>query len=823
MKMKWIGQHIYDLVARFRNDVYLEDLSTTTETNVLVVDSDGKVSKTTVITGDVTGITEGDNITVTDPTGPVPTVALNTSLTGLDSVTSTSFIGSLTGNAATATKIDSITNTDIVQLTGLQTLEDKSFSGGATFRGSTSGFTKIVASAVAGSTTLTLPAVTGTLATVGGTEILEGKTLTSPVISTPTGIVKGDVGLGNVDNTSDANKPVSTAGQTALDLKAPLASPNFTGNVGIGTASPEVKLQVGDGTDAAATRVYYSDNTYAELLGYGMEFSRASSYLRPTTDNTKTLYIGLSSRQWNTLSMDASTTTFNTNGSERMRITSTGNVGIGTTSPDALLEISGNAGADPGPITNPTTFRITDAGNAATGAGDVTNPWGKIEFYSEDISLTGPSVQAQIASVYNTIYSDSSDLNFYTRASPAVPLSTRMTIDAGGNVGIGTTGPSRLLHLDGVTAQTSTPFSPFLLNSRTTGNMADGFGGGVLFGINDATLTNENIIATIYGIRNGADNSGALTFNTYKGGVRSEQMRIDKDGNVGIGTSSPNVDLQIGEISTAYSGVPFGELSIGANNASIYVQGGGYGAVNTASLDLVGGYANVNVTNSIRIKGVRTSSGVGTNGSRLDFINMARGTEGDTLMSIVNSGNVGIGTTTPAQKLDVKDGFIQVSGTGPSGYGYLLNRAGQDIYSIRHLDGGLTIQNDTDSSRKEMTFNGTGNVGIGTGSPKNKLDIVGSLGRGAPVTKTTDFTVAATENWLIMNGTATITITLPTAAYWTGRELMIKNIAAYTVISASSNVKPIDTDIAATAILPATAGSWCTLVSDGTNWVTMMN
>ena len=39
--MKWIGQHIYDLVSRFRSDVYLEDLSTTTETSVLVVDSTG--------------------------------------------------------------------------------------------------------------------------------------------------------------------------------------------------------------------------------------------------------------------------------------------------------------------------------------------------------------------------------------------------------------------------------------------------------------------------------------------------------------------------------------------------------------------------------------------------------------------------------------------------------------------------------------------------------------------------------------------------------------------------------------------------------------
>jgi hypothetical protein len=158
--MKWIGQHIYDLVARFRNDVYLEDLSTTTETNVLVVDSDGKVSKTTVITGDVTGInTEGDNITVTDPTGPVPTVALNATLTGLTSITSTSFIGSLTGNADTATKIASITNTDIVQLNAIQTLTLKTLfrptiEEYAVFEGYTSGTTKLAATAVAGTTTL---------------------------------------------------------------------------------------------------------------------------------------------------------------------------------------------------------------------------------------------------------------------------------------------------------------------------------------------------------------------------------------------------------------------------------------------------------------------------------------------------------------------------------------------------------------------------------------------------------------------------------------------------------------------------------------------
>jgi len=69
------------------------------------------------------------------------------------------------------------------------------------------------------------------VASLAGTETLTNKTLTSPVINTPTGITKSDVGLANVDNTTDANKPVSTATQTALDLKANLAGPTFTGTI----------------------------------------------------------------------------------------------------------------------------------------------------------------------------------------------------------------------------------------------------------------------------------------------------------------------------------------------------------------------------------------------------------------------------------------------------------------------------------------------------------------------------------------------------------------------------------------------------------------
>jgi len=72
---------------------------------------------------------------------------------------------------------------------------------------------------------------TAALVTLSGTQQLANKTLMSPLINTPSGLTKTDVGLANVDNTSDASKPVSSAAQTALDLKAPIADPTFTGTV----------------------------------------------------------------------------------------------------------------------------------------------------------------------------------------------------------------------------------------------------------------------------------------------------------------------------------------------------------------------------------------------------------------------------------------------------------------------------------------------------------------------------------------------------------------------------------------------------------------
>ena len=66
------------------------------------------------------------------------------------------------------------------------------------------------------------------LATLSGTQTLTNKTFVTPL-----GITASDVGLGSVNNTTDANKPVSTATQTALDFKANLDSPTFIGTVNL--------------------------------------------------------------------------------------------------------------------------------------------------------------------------------------------------------------------------------------------------------------------------------------------------------------------------------------------------------------------------------------------------------------------------------------------------------------------------------------------------------------------------------------------------------------------------------------------------------------
>lgn len=90
------------------------------------------------------------------------------------------------------------------------------------------------------------------------------------------------------------------------------------------------------------------------------------------------------------------------------------------------------------------------------------------------------------------------------------------------------------------------------------------------------------------------------------------------------------------------------------------------------------------------------------------------------------------------------------------------------------------------------------------------------------ITKTADYTITGTDTWIINNKPSTaLTLTFPAASSWTGRYITVKNMQALAVNSASSNIVPIDSTTAGTAILLGVVGNWATLVSDGTNWVIM--
>ena len=90
------------------------------------------------------------------------------------------------------------------------------------------------------------------------------------------------------------------------------------------------------------------------------------------------------------------------------------------------------------------------------------------------------------------------------------------------------------------------------------------------------------------------------------------------------------------------------------------------------------------------------------------------------------------------------------------------------------------------------------------------------------LTKTADYTITGTDTWIINNKSGSaLTLTFPAASSWTGRSITVKNLQAQLVNSASSNIVPIDSATAGTAILLNVIGNWATMVSDGTNWVIM--
>jgi hypothetical protein len=152
----------------------------------------------------------------------------------------------------------------------------------------------------------------------------------------------------------------------------------------------------------------------------------------------------------------------------------------------------------------------------------------------------------------------------------------------------------------------------------------------------------------------------------------------------------------------------------------------------------------------------------------------------------------------------------------------LSDSVGTQTVFLREIVTAVDVTNATEDGRVEWQLPKAGTLATrATLDPVTGLTLAVPFSRGVPVTKTGNFTVADTENWIIINDSGECTVTLPSAATYPGREIMFKSITANGVISASSNVVGLTSEVAGDTICNADDGAYATLVSDGTNWIRM--
>lgn len=211
----------------------------------------------------------------------------------------------------------------------------------------------------------------------------------------------------------------------------------------------------------------------------------------------------------------ADTIAFSEGGAEAMRIDSSGNVGIGTTSPATQLQINSSATT----YSDQLRIRNTNFGNADIGVGS--------------------GIMAIATDTANITFHTSSNLG---TTGSAVPNNERLRVDSNGNVGIGETNPLTRLHIKAASTSTSQVWDggTDFLRLTATGNFSEQ---AIAF-----EETGSNVGAKI-GVKNTAVGAYDIIFanraNTSSTSSITEKMRINSSGNVGIGTSSPSAQLEL--------------------------------------------------------------------------------------------------------------------------------------------------------------------------------------------------------------------------------------------------------------------------------------
>jgi hypothetical protein len=539
-----------------------------------------------------------------------------------------------------------------------------------------------------------------------------------------------------------------------------VTSSNF---VGVGTTSPSYSLDI-NGTTTTALRLTDSGDVGFQMTSGGsnnaFSIRTNGSAVVMSTSNSYPLSIGVNTSSGSVLGSTTGLTiasggaaTFASNVTSNGNIISNGGViaplnggsievyNSGNSNYFDLKSVGGNFALRTRVGTGAVNALTIEAAGAATfsstlQAGAITSSvtTGNGSFYINNASLTNKNWTL----IPSTSGAETDLLFFYTGTGAG----TRMTLTNGGNVGIGTTSPQSLFDVTNVVNTAYTSVNTLvsgqtmrIANTSTT----SGVSANLLFIATGAGAGNG--LGSISGVNTGTG-SLALTFATRdSGGNVTERVRIASGGNVGIGTDSPVSALNVSGttgLTWAANGVSSGLVTIGTplTGGSLFVNtvsdgGSGY----QSGLGVDGSSGSQISTINIKAFGVRFG---GFWGSNLAF-HVTNGTSLNEAMRITQTGNIGIGTTSPSYRLDVVRGSsgVVLNLEGENAYnaetGILMSSSRAKISGFLNGSGGTPgaslrfyTMPDGGSVTERIRIDSNGNVGIGTTSPSYKLDVNGN-------------------------------------------------------------------------------------------------
>jgi hypothetical protein len=351
-----------------------------------------------------------------------------------------------------------------------------------------------------------------------------------------------------------------------------------SGNVGIGTDSLTGgrKLHVFDAGDCnlRVETTTASFDARLELIGD----SGGVSQIRFGDEVASN--IGLLTYDHTTDSM-----AFTANASERMRINSSGNVGIGTSSPASIV-----GGTDTSPV-------LSIGGSDSTLIlGDKA---GSVSFITNDgsYSTTFPDgVTGEIASISETGVGGAYGMAFYTGTTSGTNRGERLRIDASGNVGIGTEAPASPFHLttgvDGNALQINGASNAWEFMVKSGPSAVNDFPYSIGLYRDDGATPNGVIN---FG-RGSTTNNGHMTFDVNS----VEAMRVDASGNVRINnTDAGNYRLKIAYLGSGEEGIGLQTTYAGTSNMIRFLNSSGasVGLINSTTSSTA-----YNTTSDYRLK-----------------------------------------------------------------------------------------------------------------------------------------------------------------------------------------------------------------------------